>query len=88
MNNKEVLNSIKRMVMNYYNHNHESQITIDDVYIVWFCKTLQNWKALAATSIVTDDYYFEITHNGDNDETYVDIYAPLKHFTVKDEKDE
>lgn len=22
------------------------QIIVDDVYVTWFCKTLQNWKAL------------------------------------------
>lgn len=45
-----------------------------DVYIVWFCKTLQNWKALICTTL-PDGMYYEVTHNGDLRETYVDTYV-------------
>ena len=62
------------------------QITTDDVYIVWFCKTLQNWKVLASTN-VSDGMYYEITHNGDKDETYVDVYKKWDNFTVKFQED-
>lgn len=44
-----------------------------DIYIVWFCKTLQNWKALVCTTL-PDNKYYEVTHNGDLRETYVDTY--------------
>jgi len=44
-----------------------------DVYIVWFCKTLQNWKALLSTTL-PDGMYYEVTHNGDANETYLDAY--------------
>ncbi|WP_182557231.1 DUF6275 family protein [Blautia producta] len=40
------------------------QITEEDVFIVWSCKTLQNNKALVSTT-VSDGMYYEITHNGD-----------------------
>lgn len=49
-----------------------------DVYLVWFCKTLQNWKALVATTL-PDGLYFEVTHNGDLRETYVDTYHKVDH---------
>jgi hypothetical protein len=45
----------------------------DEVYIVWFSKTLQNWKALVSTTLL-DGMYYELTHNGDKGETYVDVY--------------
>lgn len=48
-------------------------ISPDEVYIVWSCKTLQNWKALAATPL-PDNRYFEITYNGDKRELYMDAY--------------
>ena len=51
------------------------KISTDDVYVVWSCKTLQNWKALVSTTLPNGMYlvsttlpngmYFEIIHNGD-----------------------
>lgn len=32
--------------------------------VVWFSKTLQNWKALVSTN-VSDGMYYEVTYNGD-----------------------
>ena len=76
----------KLIVMNYFNEHIEiidnKVISIEDVYIVWFCKTLQNWKALVSTT-VSDGKYYEVTHNGDKDETYVDVYKKWDNFVVK-----
>ena len=76
----------KQIVVDYFNSHVDvtdgKKITKDDVYVVWFCKTLQNWKVLASTNI-TDGMYYEITHNGDKDETYVDVYKKWDNFTVK-----
>ena len=78
----------KKIVMEYFNSHVDKtdnkQITLDDVYIVWFSKTLQNWKALVSTS-VSDGMYYEITHNGDKNETYVDVYKKWENYTVKGE---
>nr|DAW49688.1 MAG TPA: hypothetical protein [Caudoviricetes sp.] len=80
----------KQIVVDYFNSHVDvtdgKQITTDDVYVVWFCKTLQNWKVLASTNI-TDGMYYEITHNGDKDETYVDVYKKWDNFTVKFQED-
>ena len=76
----------KQIVVDYFNSHVDvtdgKKITPDDVYVVWFCKTLQNWKVLASTNI-SDGMYYEITHNGDKDETYVDVYKKWDNFTVK-----
>lgn len=53
----------------------------EDVYVVWFSKTLQNWKALVSTSL-PDGMYYEITHNGDKNETYLDAYKKFNNVTV------
>lgn len=45
----------------------------DEVYVVWFSKTLQNWKALVSTTL-PDGMYYEVTYNGDRDEAYLDAY--------------
>ena len=80
----------KQIVVDYFNSNADvtdgKQITTEDVYVVWFCKTLQNWKVLASTNIA-DGMYYEITHNGDKDETYVDVYKKWDNFTVKFQED-
>lgn len=80
----------KQIVVDYFNSHvdvtDEKKITKDDVYVVWFCKTLQNWKALVSTN-VSDGMYYEITHNGDKDETYVDVYKKWNNFTVKFQED-
>lgn len=55
---------------------------LEFMYIVWFCKTLQNWKALVSGSGI--DEYIEVTHNGDRDETYVDVYYKTKNVCIKD----
>ena len=76
----------KQIVVDYVNKHVEvtdnKKITADDVFVVWFSKTLQNWKALVSTT-VSDGMYYEITHNGDKDESYVDVYKKWENFTVK-----
>lgn len=47
--------------------------SLDDVYVVWFSKTLQNWKTLVSTTLPYGMYY-EVTYNGDKDEAYIDAY--------------
>ena len=77
----------RQIVRDYFNSHVNVtdgvQISIDDVYVVWFSKTLQNWKALVRTT-VPDGKYYELTHNGDKDETYVDVYVKLDNQVVKD----
>lgn len=46
----------------------------EDVFVVWFVKVLQNWKAMVST-VYEDDRYFEVTYNGDKREAYVDEYV-------------
>lgn len=78
----------KQIVVDYSNSHVDktdcNKITLKNVYVVWFAKTLQNWKALVSTN-VSDGMYYEITHNGDKNETYVDVYKKWENFTVKGE---
>lgn len=88
MTSEEFMSLCKREVANYFNEHCEktdkADITPDDVYIVWYCKTLQNHKALVSTN-VSDGMYYEITHNGDKNETYFDAYKKWQNFVVKGE---
>jgi hypothetical protein len=56
-----------------------------DVRLVWFCKTLQNWKALLITSL-PDDTYYEVTYNGDKKEMYIDVYKKTENLRIPDEE--
>ena len=38
---------------------YDFPFTEDTVYIVWSCKTLQNWKALISTSL-SDGMYYDV----------------------------
>ena len=53
-----------------------------EVYIVWKCKTLQNWKYLFSSTL-HDGMYYEITYNGDMDEWYLDAYKKFENRRIK-----
>ena len=53
-----------------------------EVYIVWKCKTLQNWKYLFSSTL-RDGMYYEVTHNGDRDEWYLDAYKKFENRCIK-----
>ncbi len=86
MGSKEFLEKSKQIVVDYFNDHADKtdrkQITEGDVYVVWYCKTLQNHKALLSTT-VSDGMYYEITHNGDKQETYADVYKKWENFVER-----
>ena len=85
MDNNKFLKLCEKIVKDYFNDiSGATKICEDDVLIVWSCKTLQNNKALVSTKI-PDGVYYEITHNGDKNETYVDVYKKWDKFVVKND---
>lgn len=60
-----------------------AELTPDDMFIVWFSKTLQNWKALVSASF-PGAVYIELTYNGDKEETYIDAYRKVEHVVIPD----
>lgn len=77
--------SCKEWLVNYYKDHYKKVISLDDVYIVWACKTLQNNKILMSTS-VQDGIYVEVTYNGDKKESYFDIYTKVRNVRVSEQK--
>lgn len=86
MGNNEFEALCKKLVAEYANEHLDKSdgktITPDDVCIVWSCKTLQNNKALASTTLF-DGMYYEITYNGDKREAYFDAYKKFENRCVK-----
>lgn len=74
----------KNAVRNYVINHLDKSDTVPnfDVYIVWYCKTLQNWKALLSTTL-SDGMYYELTLNGDKDEAYLDAYKKWDNNCIK-----
>ena len=54
------------------------------IYIVWKCKTLQNWKYLISSEL-HDGMYYELTYNGDRNEWYLDAYKKFENRCIKEE---
>ena len=80
-------NKAKKLVVDYFNgrvdRTDNIELTEDEVFIVWFSKTLQNWKAMVSTTI-SDGMYYEITYNGDRKESYIDAYKKWENKRVPD----
>jgi hypothetical protein len=76
----------KELVVDYaINHLDVTDgVSIDEneVYVVWFSKTLQNAKALLSTTL-PDGMYYEVTYNGDKEEIYFDAYKKFENLKVE-----
>ncbi len=67
----------------YEKHGYgREQLDYETMFVVWYCKTLQNWKALVSGEHV--DHYVEITYDGDTKTTYVDVYKKESNTCIKD----
>ena len=90
MNEKDFIEWCKEEICLYVNKHLDKsdnkEITVDDVFMVWCCKTLQNKKALLSTTL-RNGMYYEITYNGNKDEAYVDAYKKLENYKVENIKE-
>ena len=77
------MKTAKHAVSDYINDELAFYAFPDDIYIVWFCKTLKNWKALLSTDVVDTGIYFEVTYNGDKNELYVDHYQKVHNEAIQ-----
>lgn len=54
-----------------------------EVFTVWKCKALQNWKFLLSSTLF-DGMYYELTYNGDKHEWYLDAYKKFENRCIAD----
>ena len=54
-----------------------------DVFVVWKCRALQNWKYLLSSTLF-DGMYYELTYNGDKSEWYLDAYKKFENRRIVD----
>lgn len=71
----------KKKLVDWYNKQDKlkEKIDLSNVFIVWSCKTLQNYKCLASTTVSGDGIYAEYTYNGDKQELYEDVYQKIQN---------
>ena len=60
-------------------------VSINDIYVVWFCKTLQNWKALISTTL-PDGMYYESNYNNWINLLTIDSYKKYCNKCINDVK--
>ena len=85
--NENFVEVCKAIVVDYVNEKKDKtdkteDIELDDVYVVWSCKTLQNHKALLSTTL-SDGMYYECTYNGYKKELYFDAYKKWENKCFK-----
>jgi len=82
MDYNTILPRCKNMVADYANEHMDKTDAVmllpEDVYVVWFAKTLQHAKALLSTPL-PDGMYYEITYNGTKNEFYFDAYKKFEN---------
>lgn len=76
---------LKKLVEWYTKNYPDVELDFDDVFIVWSCKTLQNYKCLVSTTVSGDGIYVEYTYNGDKQELYEDVYKKVTNTCITEE---
>lgn len=84
MGSKEFIQKCKDLVAEYaIEHLDKSdEMPEFEIYVVWYCKTLQNHKALLSTDL-KDGMYYELTYNGDKKELYFDAYKKFQNIAIE-----
>lgn len=82
----------KNKLVDWYNEESEckngevnQKIDLSNVFVVWSCKTLQNYKCLVSTTVSGDGIYAEYTYNGDRQELYEDVYKKVSNQCIVEE---
>jgi hypothetical protein len=83
MTGQRFISFAKYKVLQWLWHNVEDMdgISYNDIFVVWYSKTLQNRKVLLGTCFT--NHYFECTFNGDKGEMYVDVYDKVQNECFK-----
>lgn len=82
LDDTKFITTIKSLIAeNLYNN----AVDANRIVLVWFCKTIQNAKAMLYPLGTSD--YFEVTLNGDRSEVYIDQYTKMRKWTVPIESD-
>lgn len=80
---EEFLEEAKDAVVTYWDDAEtDFAICAKNVIVVWYCKTLQNHKAILAVNISGDHSLYEATYNGDTSQIYLDAYVKKANASI------
>lgn len=69
----------KKLVHDYLSN----KVPLANIKIVWFCKVINNWKAIVA-DISEGGRLFEVTYSGENKDVNIDVYEKVDSERIKD----
>ena len=78
---KKVIELVREYILNHLDKSDETPQF--EIFTVWKCKILQNWKYLVSSTL-PDGMYYELTYNGDKKEWYLDAYKKFENVCIKD----
>ena len=78
----QAIDIVKKYIIEHLDKTDNVNTNDFEVYIVWKCKALQNWKYLISSSLF-DGMYYELTFNGDKKEWYLDAYKKFENRVIK-----
>lgn len=74
----------RNALVKWYNLHQDVEISYENTFVVWSCKTLKNYKALLSTTVDGDGVYAEYTYNGNKQELYEDVYKKMTNQCIKE----
>ena len=74
-----VMDIVFKYILDHFDKSDE--VPYFEVYIVWKCKALQNWKYLISSTLM-DGMYYELTYNGDTNEWYLGAYKKFENKVI------
>lgn len=78
---KKVIELVRDYILRHLDKSDETPQF--EIFTVWKCKILQNWKYLVSSTL-PDGMYYELTYNGDKKEWYLDAYKKFENVCIKD----
>ena len=78
---EKVIQLVKDYILNHLDKGDEAPQF--EIFTVWKCKILQNWKYLLSSTL-PDGMYYELTYNGDKKEWYLDAYKKFENVCFND----
>ncbi len=86
MNSYEFEKICKNAIIKIVKERFNEELTIEEIQLVWFSKTLQNYKCTGCDKNVRDNKrYYELTYNGDKKQLYIDIYIKELNVVVNEQ---
>jgi hypothetical protein len=76
--------AVYEFMVQHFDITDEVAVTLNDVYIVWTSKALQNWRALISTTL-PDGRYYDCVYTGDDNTLTINTYIKYENKHLQDD---